>query len=350
MASRYLLYFTAEDHHLYSSAGGRLEHAAKFSGDDLGVSAFRDYLHGRRGALFALVADLAGEDFHEEQIPWLRGADREAVVQRRLAQRYRDTRLAAALPLGQARTPQRRNERLLLASFTDTQQFTPWLDALEEAGAKLAGVYSVPLLAPALAARLAPRAARVVVVSANRAGLRQCFVEDGRLRFGRLERTVEMVPQALAAFVRSETLRLVQYLTTLRALPRDGGPLEALVVAPAGERAVFEQALVSDARVTFRTVEMADALRAVKLRQLPEGAVAEALYLHLAARRAPREQFASRADRRRNFIWQPQRGIAAAGAAAFVACALLGGLRWLDAWATRDRASAQTREARTASS
>jgi hypothetical protein len=113
---------------------------------------------------------------------------------------------------------------------------------------------------------------------------------------------------------------------------------------------VFEQALVSDARVTFRTVEMADALRAVRLRQLPEGAVAEALYLHLAARRAPREQFASRADRRRYFIWQLQRGIAAAGAAAFVACALLGGLRWLDAWDTRQRASAQTREARTASS
>src|ERR671914_805915 len=91
---RYLLYFTAEDHHLYSSNGGKLELEAKFSGNDLGVSAFRDYLRGRRGALFAVIADLTGEDFHEEQIPWLRGADREAVVQRRLAQRYRDTRVA----------------------------------------------------------------------------------------------------------------------------------------------------------------------------------------------------------------------------------------------------------------
>src|SRR5688572_21521617 len=154
---RYLLYFTAEDHYLYSSSGDKLELEAKFSGDDLGVTAFREYLRGRKGALFAVLADLAGEDFHEEHIPWLRGGDREAVVQRRLAQRYRDTRLATALPLGRVTTPQRRNERLLLASFTNTQQFAPWLDALEESGARLAGVYSVPLLAPALAARLGAR-------------------------------------------------------------------------------------------------------------------------------------------------------------------------------------------------
>src|ERR671914_2528100 len=146
--ARHLLYFTAEDHYLYTSARGRLELEAKFAADDVGVSAFRDHLSDRKGTLFALLADLAGEDFHEEQVPWLRGSDREAVVQRRLAQRYRDTRLAAALSLGPIAGPHRRNERLLLASFTSTQQFAPWLEALEEAGGRLGGGYSVPGPAP----------------------------------------------------------------------------------------------------------------------------------------------------------------------------------------------------------
>jgi hypothetical protein len=242
-------------------------------------------------------------------------------------------------------TPQRRNERLLLASFTNTQQFAPWLDVLEEAGARLAGVYSVPLLAPALAARLGVRGERALLVSANRAGLRQCFLERGKLRFARLERTVDMVPQALAAFVRSETLRLAQYLTTLRALPRDGPPLPALVVAPPGQRALFEQTLVSDARVVFRTVDATQAQQAIGLREIPDGAAAEALYLHLAARKAPREQFAGSADRRRYFIWQLQRGIAAAGALAFAACALVGGERWIEVMGARERAAVQQREA-----
>ena len=154
---KHLVYFTADDHSVYTCSGGKFELEAKFPGDDVGVTAFREYLTGHRGGLFYVVADLAGEDFHEELIPYLRGGDRELVVQRRLAQRYRDTRLATALSLGHV-SGERRNERLLLTSFTNTQRLTPWLDALAESEAKLAGMFSVPLLAPALAARLGARA------------------------------------------------------------------------------------------------------------------------------------------------------------------------------------------------
>jgi hypothetical protein len=192
------------------------------------------------------------------------------------------------------------------------------------------------------------RGPRALLVTANHAGLRQCFLEGGRLRFARLERTVEMVPQALAAFARSETLRLTQYLTTLRALPRESGPLPALVVAPPGERAAFEQALVSDARVTFQTIDATQALAAVKLRHLPHGTGAEALYLHLAARNAPREQFASSGDRRRYVVWKLQRAVVAAGALGFAACMLYAGTRWYEAYDLHARAEEQVREGRNA--
>ena len=348
MTVRRLLYFTGEDHFLYAASGASLELEAKFSGDDLGVTEFRAYLGGRREALFSVVADLAGEDFHEDQIPFLRGSDREAVVRRRLAQRYRDTRLAAALSLGHVSTAERRNERLLLASFTNTQQLTPWLDALEESGARLAGVYSVPLLAPALAARLGTRTGRSFVVTANRAGLRQSFVEDGKLRFSRLERTVEMVPQALAMFVRSETLRLAQYLVTLRALPREGAPVRVLVVAPAGQKAAFEQALTSDARLVFQTMDAQEAAARAGVRRVPEGTGAESLYLHLAAKKPPREQFAGREDRRRYQIWQLQRAVVAAGALGLAACGIYAGAQGIEAARVREQAAAQLREAQAA--
>ena len=343
-----ILYFTAEDHYLYRSAGRALELEAKFAGDEAGITAFRDYLRGQRGALFAVVADLAGEDFHEEQIPYVRGADREAVLSRRLAQRYRDTRLAAALSLGTVDAAERKNERVLLTSFTNTQQLTPWLDALEEAGAKLAGVYSIPLLAPALAKKLAARDTRLLLVTANHAGLRQCYVENGKLRFARLERTGDMVPQALAMFVRSETQRLVQYLVTLRALPREGSAVQVVVVAPPGQKAAFEQALTSDARLVFRVLDYSDALSSAKLNKVPDGAAAEALFLHLAARHAPSEQFASREDRRRYYIWQLQRGILAAGVSVFAICALVGGYRWLQVLGVRSDATEQTVQANAA--
>lgn len=347
MATPRILYFSAEESLVCRSAGGTLEVEARFQGEGA-LAAFSAYLEGQRGALFAVLADLAGEDFHEEQVPYLRGSDREQLLARRLAQRYRDTRLAAALSLGQVTTPERRNERVLLASFTNTQLLASWLDALEEAGTRLAGVYSVPLLAPALAATLGAREQRVLVVTVNRAGVRQCYVEQGRLRFARLERSVELAPAALAAFVHSETQRLVQYLLTLRALPREGAAVQAIVVAPPGQRATFEQALPSDARLTVRVVDFADALRAAKLRRAPQDALAEALFVQLAAKRPPAQQFASRDDRRRYRLWQLQRAVAAAGAAAFLACALVAGSRWLEAMGVREQASEQALQARDA--
>lgn len=348
MATRRILYFTADERYLYRSSGSSLELEAKFPGDEVGVAAFREHLRSHRGALFSVVADIAGEDFHEEQIPLLRGGDREAVLHRRLAQRYRDTRLAAALSLGHVTSAERRNERLLLASFTNTQQLAPWLDALEESGARLAGVFSVPLLAPALAAKLGGQTGRSLIVTANRAGLRQCYIDDSRLRFARLERTLELAPQALARFVRTETQRLAQYLVTLRALPREGAPLQVLVVTPPGQRSAFEQALVSDARLVFRTLDFADALRAVGLRSAPQDALGEALFLHLAARKPPREQFASREDTRRYFVWKLQRGVAAAGALGLAACAVYAGGQWLEAMNVRAQGATQQREARLA--
>jgi len=347
MPQRHLIYFTSSEQKVYGLASGRLHFEARFSADEAGVAEFREFLKSRGGSLFYLLADLAGEDFHEDQIPYLRGGDRQAIIDRRLAQRYRDTRLAAALPLGTI-SGERRNERVLLASFSNTQQFEPWLNALSEAGARLAGVYSLPLLAPALAARLGTKQGRCIVVSLNQAGLRQSYVENGKLRFARLESTPDLPPGTVAAFVRSETQRLVQYLGTLRALPRDGGPVHVIVIAPEAEQAAFEQGLVSDGRLTFHTVGITEALRKIGLKRPPEHALAEGLYLYLAGKRPPKEQFAQSEDRRGYFIWRLQRGIAVAGAFAFAACVLFAGAKWLDVVSVQGLIDAQKTEAKNA--
>lgn len=348
MATKRLLYFSATELEVYLRAGRTLTSEVRFPANEEGIGEFRQFLTRHRGALFYVVADLAGEDFHEDHIPYLRGAERRTVIERRLAQRYRDTRLAAAISLGIVKDEQRRNERLLLASFTNAQQFTPWLDALADAGAKLAGVFSAPMLAPALAARLGSKRERAIIVSLNRAGLRQSFIEKGRLRFARLEPAVNLAGDALARFVRSETTRLAQYLATLRAIPRDGGPLRVLVIAPEGQRTVFEEVLSAEGPLEFVTVDHAEALRRVGLRTLPEKSLDESLYLHLAASDPPKDQFAKSEERRGYRVWQLQRGVAAAGVAGLAACALYAGVIWLDILGVRDQIETQQRESQDA--
>ena len=347
MSAKLVLYFTANGHALYRWAGGGLELEARFAPDTDGLGEFRARLRGRKGALVYVLADLAGEDFHEDQIPYLRGGDRQTVVQRRLAQRYRDTRLATALPLGHL-ADERRSERLLLASFTNQELFTDWLDALAGAGARLSGVYSVPLLAPVLAARLGVRGGRAFIVTANSTGLRQCYVEDGRLRFARLERTPDMAPGALAAFVRAESLRLVQFLTTRGALPRQGAPIQVLVIAPGAQRAAFEQALVSDARLAFHTVSMEEAARKSGIKGLAADAPGEQLFLHLAVKHPPKDQFARIEDRRSFMLWKLQRATLIASVAGFAACLVYAAVQWIGLTGLTDQIAVQRREAQEA--
>ena len=86
MATKRLIYFTASELRVYRRSRSTLESEARFSVDEAGIESFRNFLTRHRGALFYVVADLAGEDFHEDQVPFLRGAERRAVIERRLAQ------------------------------------------------------------------------------------------------------------------------------------------------------------------------------------------------------------------------------------------------------------------------
>src|SRR5206468_10743943 len=95
-----------------------------------GVAEFSTYAAGAPGILFYALAAVVEEDFFQESVPYVRGADRRSLLARKLAQRYRDTSLALSLSLGSETHAGRREERILYMSFTNTHQFQPWLEAL----------------------------------------------------------------------------------------------------------------------------------------------------------------------------------------------------------------------------
>jgi hypothetical protein len=336
VAARLLLYFTATGHSLYCwrRAGPQLEQ--HFSADEAGLGRFLGHLKERRGAVLQIVADLGGEDFHEDQIPYLRGAERRAVIERRLAQRHRDTRIAAALSLGHA-ADERRSERLLLASFNDARPLVAWLEAIGKARAVVAAVHSTALLAPALAAGLGVKNERLFVMTANRAGLRQSFVENGRLRFSRLERIEDRGAGLTSVMVRTETERMLKYLDTLRSLPVGTPPMRVILVVSNSERTHFERTLGSGGGLAFTTIGFAEAARRVGLRRWPEGSGAELLYLQLAALRPPSEQFLRGEDRRSFLGWRLRRSIVGAGVAGFVTCGAYAATLWLEQLVVRER-------------
>ncbi len=350
MAEKRLLYFSATRAVLYRWAHGRLALESSFANNEEGAQSFAAHLRARPVGLFYVLVDIVEEDFHQETIPFVRGGDRRTLVGRKLAQRYRDTSLALALSLGFEKT-QRRDERLLLSSFTNNAQFQPWLNVLREKEAAVAGVYSVALIAPRLALKIGPKKAPVLLVTLQQAGLRQSFVEGGKIRFSRLgplETADAADPSRVAEAFDRETTRVHQYLTAMRVVAREGGPIEAVLIAPSGEKRRVQAAAPSIPQVRVGVIELGEAASAVGLKHYPEGSGAEVLYLHLLAQRAPAEQYAGENFRQFYRLRQLRAGLVTGGA---VVCLLMlgyAGVQLAQFFRLEDQATQYRQQVRTA--
>jgi hypothetical protein len=315
-----LCYLTSQGVVAYAWTRGELRQEAVFAAGEKGVAEFTAYVVEAPESLYYVLADVVEEDFFLENVPYVRGADRRALLSRRVAQRYRDTTLAIPVSLGTEIHAGRREERILFTSFTNTQQFQPWLGALRSNEARLAGVFSVAFVAPSVVKRMRLKGARYLLVSLQQAGLRQSYVENGRIRFSRLSRVQTSDPRAAARDCATESIRIYQYLANSRILPRQAPPLEVVVLAPSEHKALYEAECVSSPRLQFHVRDLDQVARSLGIKSAPATTLGEGVFLHVLAQSAPRDQFADDDLRRFYDIWRARVGLVAAGAAVFGLC------------------------------
>lgn len=340
MPQRRLLYVTSRKVTAYAWTSGRLEAEAVFSNDEEGIAEFAKVLADAPLALYYVLADVVEEDFHTETIPFVRGGDRRMLLGRKLAQRYRDFSLALTMSLG-FETGGRREERILFSSFTNTQQFQPWLATLRAQEARLVGMYSVPLIAPVVGKKIGFGASkRYLLVSLLQAGLRQSYVEDGKIRFSRLGRVETNDANTIAQSCAVESARIQQFLTNTRVLSRDSGPLEVVVLAPSADLETYKRVCVSSGALNFHVLDLDTTCASAGLKAAPEGVLAERIYLHALALSQPAEQFADNSYRRFYHLWRAKVALFASGAAIFAFCGLLASLKLLDLVAVNQSAAA----------
>ncbi len=341
MLKKRLLYFAAGSVCAFLWKRGELTTEIRLENNESGLAAFSEYTSANRDSLFYLLADVVEEDFFQEVLPKVSGKDRALLLGRKLSQRYHDTTLALTATLG-SETGARREERLLFSSFTNTQQFQPWLSVLRSHEVRLVGVYSVPFITPQLVERAAIKTPRCLVVSEQSGGLRQTYIEGGRMRFSRLGRFNAADPARAAQDFVAESGRIHQYLTNLRLLPRDIGALDVIVLAPPGQKAVYTDTCVSNARLHFYVHDTGELATQLKLRAYPLELKSEAIFLHLLAEHQPAEQYAAEPMRRFYRLWQARLGLIAGGIAVFGFCALLAGLKMIDVHSTEQIVEAES--------
>ena len=90
MTRKILLFLSTEHFQAYSLQKGELKHAQNFSDNAEGREQFSEYLKQHRAPAY-LLTDMIEEDFRQETVPHLTGANHQALVQRKFDQFYRNT-------------------------------------------------------------------------------------------------------------------------------------------------------------------------------------------------------------------------------------------------------------------
>ncbi|HKO88632.1 MAG TPA: hypothetical protein VJU83_08960 [Burkholderiales bacterium] len=328
MPSTRLLYISAARATLYAWQQGSLVERARFSHDEEGLGAFASELDQESDAIFHVLVDIVEEDFQVDVIPFVRGKDRDALLVRRRTQRYRDASLSMTASLGYERS-QRRDERVLLSAFTNIELLEPWLALLMESEAAVSGIYSPGLLAPGMAHALGLKQARVIIVSVHEAGIRQTYLENGKLRFSRLSPlSAEDISdrQRLDIALGSETGRIYQYLRATNALEIDHPPIDVMVIAPPGEADLARRYMPDLPQLRINVVDQQIVASRIGIKSAHSSRGAEPLLMHLLAKRRPRSQYASAGIRKQYRSYQTRLGIVIGGALVSAACLLAAGL------------------------
>lgn len=333
MPQQRLLYLDGT--HLSAShwQGGTLHEEGHFPQDESGVAAFAEYLAKHRGSNFSLLADIPDEGFQIEMLPYTQGADRSALLTRKLGQYFYGSPLATAVSYGREKSG-RKDEQFLLTALTRPQLFEPWLAALRAAEAQLAGIWSLPLLGAPLLDKLQTGKQRCLLVSVTRSGIRQSFFENGQLRFSRLSPIAASGASEIAASCAAEAAKIYQYLLGQRLVER-GKPLPVVALVHPAQTGTFMEQCRNTEELQVTLQDLHAACKLLKLKTLPQDSRSESLYLHLLAQKPPREQFAPPPERRFHRLWQVRSWLLKGGALALLGCLLFAGRELVNVFEAR---------------
>ena len=343
MQTRQLLYLSSHQATAFSWQGGALVGEGLFEATDEGYRKFAAYLSQRKNGIFAILANVSEEGFQIETMPFLQGADRRAIIQRRMGQLFFNATLTASLSLGHEKS-RRKDERVMLAALTNTSFFEPWLAAINDAEVALSGVYSLPLLGPSLLKKLGIAEDRCLLLSVQDQSIRQSYFEKGELHFSRLTPLHNSSIGGIAQAFATEALKLQQYLSSQRLLGRNQ-PITAHVLAHPNALKAIEANCADTDTLTFDILNIEDCARKAGLKTMPLDTHCEPLFLHLLAATPPRTQFADDTQRHDFHLWQTRSALFGFGAVALFACLLFTGKQFYEAYSVSEEADTLRAEA-----
>ena len=306
-----------------------------------GLARFARYLERHPGDPACVIADVVEEEFREETVPHVFGADRRALLRKRASRLFRDARHVRSAV--QEREPDgRRDDRVLFSAITRPGVLAPWLEEMARRGVPLAGICSPATLTGAMLKAIGAGDERVLVVSLQSGGgLRQTCLRRGRLELSRLAVTPGSRD---AADVLAEVGKTRRYLDGLRT-PPPGERLRVCLLSHGGMLDDLRRRAGGDPEDGYVFVDLSDAARRLGLRRWDGEPIADRLFVHALARRAARNHYATPEEMRRFTTLRAAAFLRVASALLVAGGFLFGGVRFLEGALANGHAHALARQA-----
>lgn len=318
--------------------GGMLSDGQAFENNEAGWAAFAEYLGGSPKAPAVLLADLIEEDFQSETIPHVLGKARNALIQRRLSQVYRDSALRQASLQGREKSG-RRDDRLLLSALTNSELTKPWLEAILQQQVPLMGIYSLALLSALIFNKLRLPAGPVLLVTAQSSGLRQSYFHDGHLKFSRLTPLDSQEPEHVAAVTMAEVAKTRLFLTSTRLMAR-GDRLHTGILVQSGWLPAYQRHFQDTSDTTLQLLELEAAAQLLGFKNLRDMTLCDPLFISVLGDKNVASHYTLFEHSRFYHLWQGRIALYAFSGIAVAAGLFLAGANTIEALDT----SQQTRQ------
>lgn len=331
------LLVTADKATLYQCSNGQIDVAYEFSADESGRENFLRYLtQTDRDPIYILI-DIVEEEYRQDVIPHVFGADRKSVLERKFARLFRGTTYCHALTQGRE-TEGRRDDKVLLTAITKPDIVLPWLELIRDQKIPLAGIFSLPVLSQQLLKKIGAKGSNVLLVSVQRSsGLRQTFFRDRQIKISRLAQMPRIGSVPYAAHIMGELEKLRRYLNSLGLISRDG-PLEVYILSHGDWLNELEQRCRDTEEERFFLLDVADIASRLGLPKKLASAYSDVIFNQLLLDIAPKNHYASEEETKYFSLHRLRNGLMAASVLLLVGSLGWSGFNFLDGVSLKQQA------------
>ena len=308
--------------------GGDFHESRVFTDNDDGLREFDRYLETSRMRQSLIVVDVIEEMFAMDSIPKLGMRDQKALLDRRTRRKYPRTPYRLPVVIKGGRGDHR---DVVLSAISNHELLDPWVNVMLKHQTPLSGIYSVPLMAPALLSAFYKSTDTVLFVTQHQGTrLRQVFVRNGVVQSARLSQATKLDDPGYANAVLTEIQRSRRYLERTRIL----SPMEQLDVCMIAEPSVAKSIVAkaeTHSPMQLHFVEPEKAAKKLHSAKNIEPDHLESLYICKALKQRPRNSYAHSGESRFWHMSRLRRGIIAASAAAAAYLSVIAGSWFGDA-------------------